>query len=476
VSAWRHSITLRLALAFALLATLVFAALGTYLSRSADAHMAELDAHELLGKLALARHVGMHESSPGTLSARLSDALIGEHGVTVAVDGENGPIFRWPANQATGELAATTAKTGETPLRLTIDGHDFRVVAGALETGWGETARIVVARDIRHHTDFLDQMQRDFWLAVLAAALLTVVLGVLIARRGMDPVRDIAHTAGRISAGKLAERIPEQDVPPELAELVSAFNAMLARLEESFERLSDFSADLAHELRTPIHTLRMQTEVSLARPRGVDEYRDLMASNLEEYERLSRMIADMLFLAKAERGLVVPPREPVRLLELCRQLVDYYGILAESQQLELDGNELIVRGDRLMLQRALGNLLINAIQHTPATGRIGLSVCRQEGAAVVKVRNSGPQIPAAALRTLFDRFVRADQSGEGSGLGLAIARSIVLAHGGSIAASSTGEVTEFIITLPLTDGQADTCLAVPPGFGGQPHQDKGDST
>ena len=446
---WQHSITLRLSLAFALLATLVFAALGAYLSRAADAHMAELDAHELLGKLALVRHVGGQEPTPAALAARLGDALTGEHGVLVTVDGQNGAIFNWPESPLAGQLAAAAGAVGETPSRLTLAGRDYRVVAGSLQTAWGETARVVVGRDIRHHTDFLDQLQRDFWLALLAAALLTVVVGILIARRGMHPVRAIAQTAGRISAGQLAERIPQANVPPELAELVAAFNAMLGRLEESFQRLSDFSADLAHELRTPIHTLRMQTEVSLAKPRSDDEYRDLLASNLEEYERLSRMIADMLFLAKAEHGLIVPQREAIPLLDLGRQLFDYYGILAESQQLVLEGEELAVRGDRLMLQRAIGNLLLNAIQHTPAQGRVALSVGQHEGAAVITISNTGPAIPEAALRTIFERFIRADQSGEGSGLGLAIARSIVVAHDGSIVASSSGQRTEFAVSLPL---------------------------
>ncbi len=450
---WRHSITLRLSLAFALLATLVFAALGAYLSRSADAHMAELDAHELLGKLALARHVGSHEPTPAALAARLGDALIGEHGVLVAVDGEKGPIFNWPDSPLAGQLAAAAGAAGETPVRLTLVGRDYRVVAGNVQTAWGETARVVVGRDIRHHTDFLDQLQRDFWLALLAAALLTVVVGILIARHGMRPVRAIAQTAGQISAGQLAARIPETDVPPELAELVVSFNAMLGRLEESFQRLSDFSADLAHELRTPIHTLRMQTEVSLAKPRSDDEYRDLLASNLEEYERLSRMIADMLFLAKAEHGLIVPQLETIRLLDLGRQLFDYYGILAESQQLVLEGDELTVRGDRLMLQRAIGNLLLNAIQHTPAEGRVALSVREHDGAAVITVSNTGPAIPEAALRTIFERFIRADQGGEGSGLGLAIARSIVVAHGGNLTVRSSGEITKFSLTFPVTAAQ-----------------------
>jgi two-component system heavy metal sensor histidine kinase CusS len=447
--AWRHSITLRLSLAFALLAMGVFATLGVYLGRAADAHMAELDAHEMHGRLALVRHVGGLEKTPAALASRLADALVGEHGLIVAVDGQNGPIFYWP-NAVTAEaLSKASGEFGSQPQRLMLGGLDLRVVAASIDTAWGEAAQVRVARDIAHHTDFLDGLQRDFWLAMLAAASLTMVLGMLIARQGMHPVREIARAASRISAGQLAARIPERNVPPELAELVSAFNAMLGRLEESFQRLSNFSADLAHELRTPIHSLRMQTEVSLAKSRSVDEYRDLLASNLEEYERLARMIADMLFLAKAEHGLIVPGKEKVALLELCRQLADYYGILAENRTLTVTGDAIDIPGDRLMLQRALGNLLGNAIRHTPEGGCITLELRPQMDAVEVMIANTGQPIPEAELGRIFERFVRLDSAGDGSGLGLAITRSIILAHGGQIDVAADQAGTRFRVVLPV---------------------------
>lgn len=446
---WRDSITLRLTLAFATLAVLVFAALGSYLGRSADAHMAELDTHELLGKLALVRHVGRQEATPAALAARLGDALVGEHGILVAVDGADGSIFRWPAGPLADALAGAAAGADEEPVRLAVAGRDFRVVAGDYASPAGARGRIVVARDIHHHTDFLAQLQRDFWLAMLAAALLTAAVGMLIARRGMRPVRQIALAAGRISAGQLAERIPERRVPPELAELVQAFNAMLGRLEESFRRLSDFSADLAHELRTPIHSLRMQTEVSLGKPRSADEYRELLASNLEEYERLARIIGDMLFLAKAEHGLVMPQHGVIALMPLCERLYEYYGLLAEGLDFTLAGQAVAVRGDPLMLERAIGNLLVNAVHHTPSGGRVALHLAPEDGAAVIRIANSGAPIPPEAIERIFDRFVRLQPGGEGSGLGLAIARSIVLAHGGGIDVASRDDSTEFVVRLPL---------------------------
>jgi two-component system heavy metal sensor histidine kinase CusS len=452
VADWRHSIALRLSLAFALLATVVFAALGVYFSRAADAHMAELDAHDLFGKLALIGHVGTQEKTAEAFAARLGDALIGAHGVIVTVNRENGPIFKWPTPELAEPLAAADVALGRTPIRLVLGDAEYRVIAADMETAWGETAHVVVARDIRHHTDFLDQLQHDFRFAILAAALLTALVGALVVRRGLHPVRAIARAAGRISAGQLAERIPEHDVPPELAELVTAFNAMLGRLEDSFKRLSDFSADLAHELRTPIHSLRMQTEVSLSKARHADEYRELLASNLEEYERLARIIADMLLLAKADHGLLVPQTEPLALRPLCERLIEYYGLLAENVSLQLVGDDITVHGDRLMLERAIGNVLVNAIHHTPAGGSIVVKVGAVDGMAELSIANTGQPIPAEALHRVFDRFVRLDSGSEGTGLGLAIARSIVLAHGGEIAVRVGEQATEFYLRLPHGDG------------------------
>lgn len=445
------SLTLRLSLAFAGLAVAVFSALGIYLGRAADAHMLELDRHELLGKLELARHLAAGAGTVEALRAGLGESLVGHHGLWVAIDGTSGPLFRWPEGAPAEALAGVTAAVGEAPVPVpvTAAGWTLRAVAANVGTGWGESARVVVARDIAHHTQFLDEMRRDFWLAVLAAALLTVGVGVLIARRGMAPVRAMAQAAGRISAGSLGERLAIEGVPTELRELVVAFNAMLARLEESFGRLSDFSADLAHELRTPLHSLRMQTEVSLSRARSTEEYRDLLASSLEQYDGLARMIGDMLFLAKADHGLVIPQREPVPLLTLARQLAEYYGILADGRNVTVEGSEVPVPGDRGMLQRALGNLLSNAIRHVPESGWVRVIVAANADAATVTVANSGPPIPAADLPRLFERFVRLQEGGEGSGLGLAITRSIVQAHGGSVQVQSDADGTRFIVSLPM---------------------------
>ncbi|MEY4591238.1 MAG: hypothetical protein RIR18_133 [Pseudomonadota bacterium] len=460
MSHWRNSITLRLSVAFALLATLIFTALGLYLSKAADDHMAELDAHELHSKLAQVSQTGIHEPSISAFATRLNDQFASEHGLIVLVEGRHGIVFNWPHGNPIPSGLTTNHLTHAAPERIDLGEQQFRMVTGTAQSGWGENLRITVASDIAHHTDFLSHLQRDFWLAVLAAACLTVLVGMWISRQGMRRVSDIAHAAGRISAGQLSERISEQEIPTELAELVSAFNAMLGRLEESFQRLSDFSADLAHELRTPIHSLRMQTEVSLSQTRDINEYRDLLSSNLEEYDRLSRIIADMLFLAKADHGLVIPGKGTVQLRPLCQRLCDYYGILANAQSISISGEDIAVLGDNLMLERAIGNLLANAIHHTPEDGNVSIHLESQNGVALITVSNTGPMIPVSVQERIFERFVRLDEHGyEGNGLGLAITKSIVLAHKGSISVQSTEAGTEFCVQLSLTYTSPNTAVS-----------------
>ena len=255
--------------------------------------------------------------------------------------------------------------------------------------------------------------------------------------------------AESITAQRLNARLEVDAVPVELADLAETLNAMLARLEDSFRRLSDFSSDLAHEFRTPISNLMTQTQVTLARPRSAAEYSEVLASNIEEYERLSRMIADMLFIAKADEGQIVPSQERLCLGELMADLVEFHRLVAEEKGVVLthegDG---AMRGDPLMIRRAVGNLLSNAIRHTPPGGRVTASILHEDsGSVVIAIANTGETVPAEHLPRLFDRFYRVDPSrtGEGSqsGLGLAIVKSIVEAHGGRVSVGSANGVTSF---------------------------------
>jgi two-component system heavy metal sensor histidine kinase CusS len=192
--------------------------------------------------------------------------------------------------------------------------------------------------------------------------------------------------------------------------------------------------------------------VALGRARSPDEYREVLASNAEEYERLARMIGDMLFLAQADNGLIVPRREPVDLAKQVAELFDFFDALAEEKalRLSLTGSGQ-VSGDKLMLRRALANLLSNAIRHTPRGGCIEVRIAVMDGTTTLAVENSGEPVPPEHLSRIFDRFYRADPSrhggGEGAGLGLAITRSIILAHGGQISARATEDGVSFELRL-----------------------------
>ena len=289
------------------------------------------------------------------------------------------------------------------------------------------------------------------------AAALTGILGWAAARRGLAPLRAMREQAQVVTAQQLSHRLPLDSAPVELAELAQSLNDMLARLETAFHRLSDFSSDIAHELRTPVSNLMTETQVALSRQRSADDYRSALESNAEEFGRMARMISDMLLLAKAENSLGTQARELVDLAAEVRVLFDYYDAVAEEKGLHLrlegDGE---VSADRLMLRRALGNLLSNAVRHSTANTTLDVVISASKDMVSVCMKNTGDTIPQEYLERVFDRFFRVDnsrqRSSEGTGLGLAIAKSIVGAHGGTITAASMDAVTTFTIRLPRVTG------------------------
>jgi two-component system heavy metal sensor histidine kinase CusS len=283
--------------------------------------------------------------------------------------------------------------------------------------------------------------------------LLTGFLGWVAVRRGLSPLQAIRQKAESITARRLDARLTSDSIPAELADLVETLNAMLSRLENSFRRLSDFSADLAHEFRTPISNLMTQSQVMLSRTRTPDEYRDVLASNIEEFERLSHMVADMLFIAKADEGQIVLSRETMVLAQVAEDLVEFHRLVAEEQAVSLTSSgQGEITGDPLMIRRAISNLLSNALRHTPSGGQVCVVIESGENDVRIVVSNTGKTIPAKHLPRLFDRFYRADPSrhrdGSSSGLGLAIVKSIVVAHGGQASVVSEGGTTSFILRIP----------------------------
>ena len=458
------SLTARLAALFAALTACLLVLVAVLFGRMLDAHFQELDAHDLHGKLTLIRNALQASSAPplsSTPFAVLDQSFVGHENVGVLLRDTEGRVLHvihpehfTPAQQAGARLADAANE-------WTVDGHPHRGLAVRIDLPTAavgsEAIDVLVALDLSHHAHFLATVRKATWAGVALAALVAALFGWFAAHRGLAPLRRVTDTARRLSARQLDQRLAVDDAPLEVRNHVDAFNGMLARLEAAFQRLADYSADIAHELRTPISNLMTQTQVALSRPRTTDEYQDILASNLEEYERIARMVSDMLFLAKAEGNTLAHAGESIDLAHETDALIDFYEALADERQVRIiRRGQASVHGDRLMLRRALSNLLSNALRHTPAGGEITIAIDADAIAVRMAVSNVGDPIDADQLERIFDRFHRGStqraRHGEGAGLGLAITRSIVRAHGGEISAHSAEGVTRFAITLPHHSG------------------------
>lgn len=455
-----RSITLRLALLFGSASTLVLIGVGFIIGALVELHFEKLDQHELGGKLELTRHLlaKVHQRNELEGATRqLDEALIGHHGLSIWIVRQDGQTIHAARDAQLSPALLQQPVDENRPFVWQQDGHTFRILLAHAATGEATGAlsplTVVVALDIGHHQSFMASFKYTLWSAVLVGVLTTILLGWLAARRGLAPMRVMVDAAQAVSASQLSARLSLSSVPTELLEMAQSFNAMLARLEDSFERLGNFSSDLAHELRTPVSNLMTETQVALAKPRSAEAYREILYSNMEEYERLARMIADMLFIAKADNGLIIPRRESVDLAKEIDALIEYYQLLADEKNIRLSrSGEAILSGEKLMLRRAIGNLLSNALRHTPIGGSIALHAEKTAKGTLVSVENSGSEIPAAHLPRLFDRFYQADASrqrhSDGAGLGLAIVKSIVETHRGSITVKSGNGCTTFSMQFP----------------------------
>ncbi len=458
------SITLRLALLFGAASAVVLVAVGLLVGTLVEMHFRQLDIADLNGYLALIRYRLSRIDTPrelGEFSRFLGDALIGQGRLSVAIvspDGltlfaTSGPGYPQPLLEARRAANSQPENISKTVV-WSHNGHTYRGITATVVTAIKEMrpVTVAVALEIDAHEQFMKSFHEMLWAGVALAILVMAVLSWVAARYGLAPVRAMAQIAEGISATRLNDRLPLNSVPKELAGLAKSFNAMLGRLEDSFRRLSEFSSDLAHELRTPIGNLMTQTQVALSQARTPDQYREVLYSSLDEHARLARMISDMLFLAKADNGLAVPRKDSVDLANETKELFEFYDALAEEQGVKLAmSGEANVPGEKLMIRRAISNLLSNAIRYTPRGEIVTVAIERLESNVRLRVSNPG-MIPPEHLARVFERFYRADpareRTSEGAGLGLAITKSILQAHGGSVAASSADGMVHFDLLFP----------------------------
>lgn len=307
----------------------------------------------------------------------------------------------------------------------------------------------------------LDHLHGFAWrLAAIGGGILAIGLfgGYWIAGRIVRPIAAISKTASTISATSLADRIDDRHIDAELAGLAQVLNATFARLQGSFERLTQFTADASHELRTPLAVLHTQMELALSRPRSAEEYQATLATCLRAAGGMQSLVDGLLTLARADAGRLELNLRPLDLRAIAADATESMQDRAEQAGITLECQlplePVMVAADSLFLARVPANLLANALQNTPAGGRIEVAVATEGDQAVLSVQDTGCGIAAENLAQLFERFYRVDTSRSravgGHGLGLAICRGLVVAHGGTIDCKSTlGSGSRFEVRLPL---------------------------
>ncbi|MDE1146021.1 MAG: heavy metal sensor histidine kinase [Azospirillaceae bacterium] len=459
----RLSLTATLVIAFAVLITAVLGGAGVVLY-GALARQTQATADEDV--VLTARHLRRLIVEVGSVGGirehegRLTALVLGDDARLLQVRDADGALLidRNPGRTPVAPLVPvpsahriTDADVSEWP---DAGGAPVRGLAVAVTLPDGATVQVVVARDMADRAGLMAWYRRTIILTMAASLAVALALGYGLVRIALRPLQHIARTVAEVTAQRLDHRIDQAALPVEFDGLARSLNAMLQRLETGFDRMSQFTADLAHDLRTPVSNMRGAGEVALSRPRTADEYQGLIVSNLEECERLSRMIESVLFLARAEHPQFAAALTVFNLSDELARIADYFeGIADEAGVAVRVTASGTLRADADLFRRAVSNLLANALRYTAAGGTVTISAgVEADGTRRITVANPGAPIPPQHLDRLFDRFYRVDPSRTGAtgstGLGLAIVRTIMDLHGGIATVASDGGGTRFDLRFP----------------------------
>jgi heavy metal sensor kinase len=289
----------------------------------------------------------------------------------------------------------------------------------------------------------LDEMLLGSLFVLPVVLALAGFAGYGLVRRALGPIEQMARRAKEITPQRLHDRLPNDDTNDELGQLARVFNETLARLEQAFEQLRRFTSDASHELRTPLAAIRSVGEVGLQKDGTRSEYRDIIGSMLEEVNRLTSLVDNLLTISRADAGSLQLELVDVPVMQLARDAAALFEVLVEEKSLTLvlSGDEgAAVRGDPLFLRQAFINVLHNAVKYSPVGGTIRIRVLSSVDEVAVEIEDEGPGVPAEDRQRIFDRFYRVDKArwreSGGAGLGLSIARWVVEAHGGTISLDS----------------------------------------
>ena len=433
-----RSIASRLVLLFTLAsAVLVACGLGIFYWL-VTRHTFEEDNAALADKVAALRQEAKRAGPAQALQPELQSDRAGEHSpYWVRVVDPTGKVLAERTGMTTrlppDIFPASSADGWEHPTNYRSGSDLFSLVSTPVETN-GARYLLQVAQDRTADERFNRQAGLLFLFTLAASIVASAIIALTTARRGLQPLDEMGSAFQRIGPTRLNQRVGQANWPRELQPLAEAFDQMLGRLEESFNRLSRFSADLAHELRTPIANMLGEARVALTRDRSAPEYREVIESTVVECERLSRIADNLLFLARAEsaREQIKPTRFDGR--AAIERSTAFYETVAEERNITMhcEGSAEI-DADTFLFTRAISNLVDNALRFTPGGGKITLSVKDNHSASEVSVIDTGCGIPAEHIQRVFDRFYTVDPSRNsgGSGLGLALVKSIAELHGGS---------------------------------------------
>lgn len=456
-----YSLTLRLALIFALLAFALLTTLGVALYRELEQELVRRDDAALISRVDQLRNLLNDGNTLDLIRTKpeLFQNMLGnrESVLSIAAPGQKPLLLVNPANI---ELPPVKPVPKDHVLALTdvqhlpgLNGVPFSTVAASIDSGDLGSLQVTSGRLMTERTAVLASYRLSVYILASIAALILAVVGYLLVHRGLLPLRRLARHAQGIGVSNLAERLDGHGAPRELLPMIESFNTMLERLAKGFVQLGQVSTDMAHELRTPINNLLGETQVALQQDRSIEGYQQLLASNVEELERLARMLDNMLFLARTDPAGALHQRQELNAADEVQRIADYFeGLAGDVGMRIMTEGKGVIWAEPMLLRRALANLCANAIKYgAPGSDLLIQAVPDVEGLHL-KVSNQGATIPAEHLPRLFERFYRVDESRESSsqsnGLGLSIVATIMQLHNGQYGVSSEDGLTCFALFFP----------------------------
>lgn len=470
------SLALRLTFFISLSTLLAFFAFTWFMLHSVEKHFAEQDVSDLQQISSAMHRILQSPADPDQKKiSKLKESLAGYRNVAVLLLDPQGNTLFSSAQGAALRPAMNTAnfsqhRQAQDVFLWTVDDPDMAMHAGSdmkMETyriiassgtatlqGKTQNYVMLIGLSINFHLHYLEALKKNLFAIAAVISVLIVLIIRIAVRQGHLPLRNVSNAIKNITSENLDARLEPSRVPVELEQLVISFNQMMGKIEDVFTRQANFSADIAHEIRTPITNLVTQTEIALSQHRTQKELEDVLYSSLEEYNRMTRMVSDMLFLAQADNNQLIPDRVLFDLGAEVRKVFEFFEAWAEERHITLTfhGVPCLIEGDPQMFRRAINNLLSNALRYTPTGKTVTVSISKRGNDVELITENPGTPIPLVHLSKLFDRFYRVDPSrqrkGEGSGIGLAIVKSIVTAHHGKVRVESDAVSTRFILTVP----------------------------